>query len=57
MKDSIFETLQNTISVLGTELVNKQKTINTLILITEKIATGSSNVKAWLTPLEDREEP
>ena len=27
------------------------------MLITEKITTGPSNVQAWLTPFEEREEP
>ena len=39
--DPISETLQNTISILRTELVNKQKTIDTLILIIEKITIDS----------------
>ena len=55
--DPISETLQNTISILITELVNKQKTIDTLILIIEKITTGLSNVQARLTTLEQREKP
>ena len=50
--DPILETLQDTISILRTELVNKQKTICTLILITEKITTGLPNVQARLTTLE-----
>ena len=57
IKDPILEALQDTISILKTELVHKQKTIDTLILITEKITTGPSNVQAWLTPFEEREEP
>ena len=54
--DPILETLQNTISILRFELVNKQKTIDTLILIIEKITTGLSNVQARLTTLEQMEE-
>ena len=55
--DPILETLQDTISILRTELVNKQKIIDTSILIIEKITTGLSNVNARLTTLEPREEP
>ena len=55
--DPVSETLQNTISILRTELVNKQKTIDTLILIIKKITTGLSNVQGRLTILEEREEP
>ena len=55
--DPILETLQNTISILRFELVNKQKTIDTLILIIKKITTGLSNVQGRLTILEEREEP
>ena len=43
--DPILETLQDTISILRTELVNKQKTIDTLILIIKKITTVLSNVQ------------
>ena len=57
IKDPILETLQDTISILRTELVHKQKTIDTLMLIIEKITTGLSNVQARLTPFEEREEP
>ena len=57
IKDPILETLQDTISILRTELVHKQKTIDTLMLIIEKITTGPSNVQARLTPFEEREEP
>ena len=57
IKDPNLETLQDRISILKTELVHKQKLIGTLMLITEKIATGQSNVQAQLTPLEEREEP
>ena len=45
IKDPILETLQDTISILRTELVHKQKTIETLMLIIEKITTGPSNVQ------------
>ena len=55
--DPILETLQDTVSILRTELVNKQKIIDTSILIIEKITTGLSNVNARLTTLEPREEP
>ena len=57
IKDPILQTLQDTISVLRTELVHKQKTIDTLMLIIEKITPGPSNVQARLTPFEEREEP
>ena len=57
IKDPIVETLQDTISVLRTESVNKQKTIDTLMLITEKITAGPLNVQARLPSLEEREEP
>ena len=57
IKDPIVETLQDTISVLRTESVNKQKTIDTLILIIEKITAGPLNVQARLPSLEEREEP
>ena len=56
-KDLISETLQDTISILKTALNNKQKTIDTLILIIEKIKSGPSNLQARLTPLEEREKP
>ena len=49
IKDPILETLQDTISILRTDLVHKQKTIDTLMLIIEKATTGPSNVQAWLT--------
>ena len=55
--DPILETLQDTISILRTELLNKQKTIDTLILIIKKITTGLSNVQGRLTIPEKREEP
>ena len=54
--DPVLETPQDTISILRTELANKQKTIDTSILIIEKITTGLSNVQAWLTTLEEQEE-
>ena len=57
IKYPIVETLQDTISVLRTESVNKQKTIDTLILIIEKITAGPLNVQARLPSLEEREEP
>ena len=58
IKNLILETLQDTTSIITTELVhNKQKTIDTLILITEKMTTYPSNVPAQLRPLEEREEP
>ena len=56
IKDPILETLQDTISTLRTELVHKQKTIDTLMLIIEKITTVQSNVQARLTPLKERQE-
>ena len=56
IKDPISETLQDTVSILRTELVHKQKTIDILMLIIEKITTGPSNVQARLTPHEEREE-
>ena len=52
-KDPILETLQDTIFILRVELVNKKKTIDSLILIIEKTTTGPSNVKARLAPLEE----
>ena len=58
IKNLILETLQDTTSIITTELVHhKQKTIDTLILITEKMTTYPSNVPAQLRPLEEREEP
>ena len=44
-KDSILETLQDTISFIRTELIHKQKTIDILKLITEKITTSPANVQ------------
>ena len=40
IKDPTLETLKDTVSILRTELVHKKKTIDTLILIIEKITTG-----------------
>ena len=58
IKNLILETLQDTTSIITAELVhNKQKTIDTLILIIEKMTTYPSNVPAQLTPLEEQEEP
>ena len=57
IKDPIMETLQDTISILRTELVHKQKTIVILMLIVEKITTGPSNAQARLSPLKERDEP
>ena len=58
IKNLILETLQDTTSIITTELVHhKQKTIDTLILIIEKMTTYPSNVPTQLTPLEEREEP
>ena len=45
IKDPILETLQDTISILRTELVHKQKTSDTFMLIIKKITTGPSNVQ------------
>ena len=57
IKDPILETLQDTVTILRTKLVHKHKTIDTLMLIVEKITTGPSNMQARLTPLEERKEP
>ena len=56
IKDPILETLQDTNSILRTELVNKQKTIDIFMLIIESITTVPSNVQTWLIPLQNREE-
>ena len=51
IKNLILETLQDTTSIITTELVHhKQKTIDTLILIIKKMTTYPSNVPAQLTP-------
>ena len=51
INDSILKALQDTISILRTELAHLQKTIDTLMLTIEKITTGLSNVQARLTAL------
>ena len=55
IKYMILETLQDTI--LRTELVNKQRTIDTLMMTIEKITDGPSNLQAPLTSSEEQEEP
>lgn len=54
-KDSILETLQDIFFYLKSEVVNKQRTVDTLMPISEKIATGPSNAQVKLTSLEERE--
>ena len=55
IKYMILETLQDTI--LRTELVNKQRTIDKLMMTSEKVTAGPSNVQAPLTSSEEQEEP
>ena len=57
IKDPILETFQDTASILRTEFISRQKTIESLMLVIEMIATGPSNSQALLIPLEEWEEP